>query len=159
MNSIVAQLLPGVVFNTGIPWKFRKADFMADEVIFDSEEKPTSLFQPDTILSQQYFATLRSKRLEPEKRLMLAVLEDAAACFQRYILPRNSRERTLFKETEDWVRDKNDTYLFSFENISEVLEINPKYVREGLLRWKQKMVAQHQKTWPINVFQRRTRPL
>lgn len=125
---------------------------MADEVIFDSEEKLTSLFQPDTILSQQYFATLRSKRLEPEKRLMLAVLEDAAACFQRYILPRNSRERTLFKETEDWVRDKNDTYLFSFENISEVLEINPKYVREGLLRWKQKMVAQHQKTWPINVF-------
>jgi hypothetical protein len=147
----VAQTLPRVAFNAGIPWKFRKADSMIDEVIFDPEEKLTSLFQPDTLISHQYFTTLRTKRLEPEKRLMLAVLEDAVACFQRYILPRNRREKTLFKETEDWVRDKNDDYLFSFENICEALKVNPEYVREGLLRWKQKKLAQHQKIQRINV--------
>ena len=125
---------------------------MTDEVIFDAEETPTSLFQPDMLLSHQYFATFRRKQLEPEKRLMLAVLEDAIACFQRYIFPRNSRERNLFKETEDWVRVKNDDYLFSFENICEALKFNPEYVRESLLRWKQETVTRHQKTWPIDFF-------
>jgi hypothetical protein len=94
---------------------------MADQVIFDTEEKLTSLFQPDMLLSHQYFASFRTKRLEPEKRLMLAVLEDAVVCFQRYAFPGNRRSRILLKETEDWVRDKNDDYLFSFENICEVL--------------------------------------
>lgn len=94
---------------------------MADEVIFDTEKKLTSLFQPDMLLSHQYFATFRRKCLEPEKRLMLAVLEDAAASFQRYAFPRNRRERILFNETEDWVCDENGDYLFSFVNICEVL--------------------------------------
>ena len=125
---------------------------MTHVIIFDTEEKLTSLFQPDMLLSHQYFATLRTKRLEPEKRLMLAVLEDAVLCFQRYTLPRNRKEWTLFKETEDWICDKNDDYLFSFENICEALKVNPEYVREGLLPWKQKMLAQYQKTWPINLF-------
>jgi len=48
---------------------------MADEVIFDTEEKLTSLFQPDMLLCHQYFATCCTKRLEPEKSLMLAVLQ------------------------------------------------------------------------------------
>ena len=52
---------------------------MADQVIFGTEEKLTLLFQPDMLLSHQYFASFRTKRLEPEKRLMLAVLEDAVA--------------------------------------------------------------------------------
>ncbi len=99
---------------------------MADEVIFDTEEKLTSLFQPDMLLCHQYFATCCTKRLEPEKSLMLAVLQDAVACFQRYVFPRNRRERTLFNETEDWICDENSDYLFSFENICEVLKFNPK---------------------------------
>jgi hypothetical protein len=124
---------------------------MTDEIIFDTEEKLISLFQPDTLLSHQYFATFRSKRLEPEKKLMLAVLEDAVACFQRYVFPRSRRERTLFNQTEDWVCDENSDYLFSFKNICEVLKFNPEYVREGLLRWKQKKLAQRQKIQPINI--------
>jgi hypothetical protein len=125
---------------------------MADEIIFDPEEKLSFLFQPDMLLSHQYFATFRRKQLEPEKRLMLAVLEDAVACFQRYISARNRRERILFNDTKDWIHDENSYYLFSFENICEVLMLNPEYVREGLLRWKQKTLAQQQKIRPINVF-------
>jgi len=124
---------------------------MTDDVVFDDEEKLTFLFQPDTLLSHQYFATFRSRQLEPEKRLMLAVLEDAVAGFQRYVFPRSRRERTLFNQTEDWVCDENDDYLFSFENICEVLKFNPKYLREGLLRWKQKKLAQRQKLQLINI--------
>ncbi|MEK7783674.1 MAG: hypothetical protein AAB279_07085, partial [Candidatus Binatota bacterium] len=50
------------------------------------EEKVTSLFQPDTLLPAQYLETFRRKApLEPEKRLILAVLEDAVACFQKHL--------------------------------------------------------------------------
>ena len=46
------------------------------------DEKLGSLFQPDTLLSAQYFDNLRRKTLlEPEKRFMLVLLEDAIHCF------------------------------------------------------------------------------
>ena len=124
---------------------------MTDDVIFDNEEKLTSLLQPDTLLSHQYFATFRRRQLEPEKKLMLAVLEDAVACFQRYVFPRSRRERRLFHETEDWVRTENGDYLFSFQNICEALNLNPEYVRHGLLLWKNGTLAQRQKLQLINV--------
>jgi len=151
-GSTVAQTLPRVVFDADVAQQIRKADSMADEVIFDTEEKLTSLFQPDMLLCHQYFATCCTKRLEPEKSLMLAVLQDAVACFQRYVFPRNRRERTLFNETEDWICDENSDYLFSFENICEVLKFNPKYLRGGLFRWKKRKLAQHQKIRPINIL-------
>jgi hypothetical protein len=124
---------------------------MADAIIFDPEEKLSFLFQPDMLLSHQYFATFRRKQLEPERRLMLAVLEDAVACFQRYISPRNRRERILFNDTEDWIYDENSDYLFSFENVCEILKLNPKYVREGLSRWKKKDLTQSQKIQRVNI--------
>ncbi len=53
-----------------------------------SEEKIASLFQPDTLLSDQYFENLRRKTcFEPEKRLMLAVLEDAIRYYQDNFCP------------------------------------------------------------------------
>jgi len=56
------------------------------------EERVTSLFQPDTLLPEQYLDTFRRKLyLEPEKKLMLAILEDAIACFQKYAFARDSK--------------------------------------------------------------------
>jgi hypothetical protein len=106
------------------------------------EESVASLFQPDTLLPAQYFETFRRKtHLEPEKRLMLAVLEDAIACFQKYLLARDSKGRSSFHEAEEWIREEGSDWLFSFENICEVLGFNPKYVRRGLLEWKEKKLA------------------
>ncbi len=110
------------------------------------EEKVTSLFQPDTLLPAQYLETFRRKgHLEPEKRLMLAVLEDAVACFQKYLFARDGRGRTLFREAEEWIVEEGSDWLFSFENICEVLGFDPQYVRQGLLRWKQKRMAERPK--------------
>ncbi|TAJ98364.1 hypothetical protein EPO44_11760 [bacterium] len=110
------------------------------------EEKVASLFQPDTLLPAQYLETFRKKGyLEPEKRLMLAVLEDAIACFQKYPFARDSKGRALFREAEEWIVEEGSDWLFSFENICEVLALDPQYVRQGLLRWKQKMMAERPK--------------
>ena len=106
------------------------------------EEKVTSLFQPDTLLPAQYLETFRRKApLEPEKRLMLSVLEDAVACFQKHLFSRDPRGRALFRDAEEWIVEEGSDWLFSFENICEVLGLDPQYVRQGLLRWKQRSLA------------------
>lgn len=111
---------------------------MSYEMGLSVEERVGSLFQPDTLIPDQFFDTLRRKTLvEPEKRLMLAVLEDAVACFQKYVQARDTRGKTMFREAEAWILEKNSDWLFSFDSICEVLGLTPDYVRLGLTRWKE----------------------
>ena len=72
-----------------------------------------------------------------EEKLMLAVLQDAVECFQENALSEQPWEKKLFQEAEDWILAKNSDWLFSFENICETLQLNPGYIRRGLLVWKQ----------------------
>ncbi|MEK7379048.1 MAG: hypothetical protein AABZ71_09080, partial [Candidatus Binatota bacterium] len=102
------------------------------------EEQLGSLFQPDTLVSAQYFETFRSKaNLEPEKRLILAILEDAVGCFQRYVVSRGAKGKSLFYDAERWIMEENRHWIFSFENICDFLEIDPDYLRRGLRAWKE----------------------
>jgi hypothetical protein len=99
---------------------------MINEASLSVEEKIASLFQQDTLLPAQYFDTFRRKsHLEPEKRLMLAVLEDAITCFQKHALTRESRGKTLFREAEEWIFADSHEWLFSFDNVYELLGFNP----------------------------------
>jgi len=89
-------------------------------------------------LSPQYLETVQRKTcLEPEKKLMFAVLEDAVTCFQKHFVARNKIGMSLFREAEEWIllQGKGD-WLLSFDNICETLDLNPGYIREGLLHWR-----------------------
>jgi len=117
---------------------------MAYDASLGAEEKTGSLFQPDTLVPTQYLENFRGKaQLEPEKSFMLAILEYAVASFQKHIFARDSKGKAIFDETEDWILEKNSDWIFSFENICEVLGFNPSYVRQGLLRWKEVKLAEH----------------
>jgi hypothetical protein len=119
---------------------------MAEQNTFNLEERVTSLFQPDTLLPAQFLETYRRKsHLEPETRLMLAVLEDAIACFQKYALTRDERGLELFREAEEWVLQQDSEWLFSFDNTCESLGINPEYLRAGLVRWKRDLLQKQPK--------------
>ncbi|HXV84003.1 MAG TPA: hypothetical protein VEG60_29475 [Candidatus Binatia bacterium] len=110
---------------------------MSYETGLSMEERVTSLFQPDTLLPEQYLDTFRRKlHLEPEKKLMLAVLEDAIACFQKYVFVREGKGKVLFQEAEDWIWDRNNDWLFSFANVCETLGFNPAFLRQGLAQWR-----------------------
>lgn len=122
------------------------------------EEKVSSLFQPDTLLPDQYLETFRRKaHLEPEKRLMLVILEDAIACFQKYLFARDGKGKALFREAEEWVMEEGSQWLFSFENICELLELEPRYVRQGLVRWKQKKLSERPKAKIYRLTPRRAK--
>ena len=71
-----------------------------------------------------------------EKRLMLAVLENATEDFQKYVLAVDLRGKQLFQAAEEWIMDKDDPSFFSFQNICEHLELHPGYIRHGFIRWK-----------------------
>lgn len=117
---------------------------MMDETAAVLEERLSSLFQPDTLLPAQYFENFRTKNhLEAEKKLMLAVLEDAVLCFQNYLFARDSRGKRIFHEAEEWILETDSDWIFSFESICEVLGLNPQYVRHGLLRWKEMKSPKH----------------
>ena len=73
---------------------------------------------------------------EGEKRLMLALLENAIEDFQKYALANDKARKELFQEAEEWFLAVDNDSLFSFENICEYLQINSNYLRQGLLRWK-----------------------
>jgi hypothetical protein len=80
---------------------------------------------------------------EGEEGLMLAVLDNAIECFQKYVLAQREREKRLFQEAEDWILEKNSDWFFSFENICETLELYPDYIRQGLMSWKQAQLKSH----------------
>jgi hypothetical protein len=108
-----------------------------------AEERLGSLFQPDPVLPAQYFETFRRKMpLEPEIKLMFAVLEDAIMCFHKYALARNVRSERLFREAEDWILEQDSDWLFSFENICSTLGLDPSYLRRGLTQRKEKLLPQ-----------------
>ena len=102
-----------------------------------TEERLGPLFTPDTLLPSQFFDRVR-RRVEHdgERRLMIAVLEDAVDVYRKQAGAQEARNQQLFREAEEWIEDRDRTWLFSFENICDVLDIDSTYVRRGLHAWK-----------------------
>lgn len=103
------------------------------------EEKAMMIFQPDILIDAQFQSSHRRRfHLEPERVLMLAVLQDAVICFQEHVEAKCRRKQLLHREAEEWISDTDRRYLFSFENVCETLGFDAAYMREGLLRWKRR---------------------
>jgi hypothetical protein len=99
--------------------------------------------EPEVLLPSQFYARNRHLRvLEGERRLMLAILEDAVACFQKYAGATRPRSRRLFQEAEEWFMDEDGSWVFSFESICSVLDIDAEYFRRNLKKWKEQLLAQ-----------------
>ena len=96
------------------------------------DERYPGLFQPDTLLPSQYFDRFRRRnQLDGERRLMLAVLEDAVDMYRKHC-GAHGRNRQLFLDAEDWIDDNDRTWVFSFLNLCDVLDLDGDYLRRGL---------------------------
>ena len=119
---------------------------MRDKSVAQERESWTSLFQPDVLAAAQYMTKWRNQRNpEPEKLLMYAVLEDAIACFQRFSSASGARGRAAFNDAENWLMHEKSDWFFSFELICEALNLNPDYIRAGLLRWRRNALTRQRK--------------
>ena len=105
------------------------------------DEKLPGLFEPDTLLPIQYFEAMRKKHLlEGEKRLILSVLEDAVECFMKCIDSSTSKGQRLFRDADEWIALEDKHWVFSFDNVCDMLDINPDYMRRGLRQWKERKI-------------------
>ncbi|HTM08700.1 MAG TPA: hypothetical protein VL754_09950 [Verrucomicrobiae bacterium] len=88
----------------------------------------------------EFFDVNRKKfPLLPEQDLMLAVLEDAIACYMNHLKPKSISSRALFEDAERWFFDAHGDWIFSFANICHTVGLDPNYVRRGLLSARQKI--------------------
>jgi len=104
-----------------------------------------SLFQPDLLLPAQFFAALKQKAQAcGERRLMVAILEDAVDCFQKYLGATDGRSRHLGAEAEKWFLADDESWPFSFVNVCYALDLHPGFLRRGLLAWKDRQLTRRQ---------------
>ena len=100
-----------------------------------SAETSWSVLSPDIVLPVQ-FADHDTN--QGEKRLMLAVLEEAVATFQRNTHAKTRRGQRLFREAEEWIHSEDVSWTFAFENVCHTLGLDPEYLRGGLERFKER---------------------
>lgn len=101
------------------------------------EDRMAGLFAPDTLLPSQYFDRIRrGGDYDGERRLMVAVLEDAVDVYRKQVGATDHRRRQMFVDAETWIEDTDRTWIFSFENICDVLGIDAGYLRSGLRTYK-----------------------
>lgn len=103
------------------------------------EERKYSLLQLDYLLPMQFLDTFRRTTYqEPERVLMLAVLQDAIDCLQKHATCAAGKKKKLFDETIGWIRTEDDDWLFSFNNVCDTVGLNPGRLRSALLEMVEK---------------------
>jgi len=123
-------------------------------------EKPFVPFEADILATEDFVRVHRSRPLSPEHGLMVAVLEVALADYQRCWKVRDKKSMERFADAQAWILESNLDWIFSFVNCCDALGIEPDYLRQGLLRWKQgrctqlvKVRAIHEKNQPKRMRQ------
>ena len=110
------------------------------------DERIGSLFQPDTLIGEDYAANFRRKiPLEAERTLLLAVLEDGIRSFQENLFATSGKRRTIFDEANEWIFSDDDTWFCSVVSVCNLLNLEPQYIRRGLRQWEVKMHKSAQK--------------
>ena len=85
--------------------------------------------EPEVILPDQ----LARRPIDtPERRLMLAVLEDALVVFQKY--ERMDQRSGLVAEVDDWFASDDTGWPFAFVNVCDALGIDVDWLRDRLAR-------------------------
>jgi hypothetical protein len=69
---------------------------------------------------------------DPERDLMMAVLEDAIECLSKSRFVKNGPRRRIFEQEKRWFLDEDTCWPYSFGCICETLDLDSNAVRESL---------------------------
>jgi hypothetical protein len=93
------------------------------------------ILEPDVFLPSQFYGTGGlSRQVDGEKRLMIAILKDAVECLNKYRGARSSLGSSQYHNALEWVEDEGTDWLFSFNNICDLLGFDPGYLRKMLIK-------------------------
>lgn len=68
-----------------------------------------------------------------ERELMLAVLTDAIECYWKYQKSAKRSALRLYQDAKNWIFAERDSVPFSFIDVCEMLQLDPSYIRRGIL--------------------------
>lgn len=94
-----------------------------------SRTRPRSFFSArgsDPLTEEQQERT-------PERALMLAVLEDAVACYAGKLKAPRENPKILRRQAAFWLSCEDWDSPFSFNNVCEALALDPTAIRERIL--------------------------
>ena len=94
-----------------------------------SRTRPSSFFSArgQDSLSEE------TRERTPERALMLAVLEDAVACYAGKLKAPRENPRILRRQAAFWLSCEDWDSPFSFNNVCEALALDPTALRERIL--------------------------
>ena len=98
-------------------------------------------FYDDSIRPDQHYTAGRSGPIaEGERRLMVAILEDALLCARAVFRKGGTQGDPDLEEAMEWLADDDEDYIFSFGSICRYLEIRPQDIHAKLdrLRWTER---------------------
>jgi len=99
--------------------------------------EPLPIRIADARIDWRYVEQVRRRTYdEGEKKLMLAVLQEALNTFVQYLSATDVERSHRFQEVEKWFWEDNDEWLFSFRNISETLGLSHSYFLDKLMKMK-----------------------
>jgi hypothetical protein len=96
----------------------------------------------------------RKLHFEPETKLMLAVLEDAIACFQKYAFAPDRKGKGAFPRGRVLGSRHKQRLAVFVANVCETLGFDPDYLRQGLAQWKATKLESRAKAKIYQVAQR-----
>jgi hypothetical protein len=101
-----------------------------------------ALLEPEVFTPSQFFSSAAGNiDLQPEKRLVLSILEGAVSDFQRFATARDATGRRLFRDAAAWFASPDQSWPFAFESACLWLGLPSDSIRRGLVAWKAERVA------------------
>lgn len=111
------------------------SDFNFESVYNNSGDSLGSFLEPDIMLPSQLLCPEEEGLDAGERKLMAAILSDGIEAYIHQSLNSETQKSRVRQEIIDWVENEDTEYIFSFDNVSESLGINPQYLRLGLYRY------------------------
>ncbi len=102
----------------------------------DSPGSRRSLWEDEILTPEQFTLPARESQAAwtGERRLLLAVLEEAVHTYGKYCHVRTRRGKQLFREVQEWIWSQDTHWLYAFESICSYLQLDPDCIRKDLQR-------------------------
>lgn len=107
-----------------------------ERVDFGDKNDHNRLFDDDKTLAKVFWS-VRGKCLpfQGEKKLLLAILEDALSCISKLARATSRRGRRLLNKELAWFINEDDDWIHSVEYICDEFGLNASAVREAILKY------------------------
>jgi hypothetical protein len=88
----------------------------------------------DSVIAESLFiSSAKNGPAGAERELMLAVLTDAIECYWKYQRSAKRSAIRLYQDAKNWIFAEKDSQPFSFTDVCEMLQLDPGYIRRGVL--------------------------